>query len=202
VRHLKSGIKKTVSSRERILGRISKHRPTAVQRKVIKIESEQGINLRGQFEVSLKKVGGKIISIQSVKDWKKWIKITYGTNIYLYSAIDALEGNYLLDTEINKNQLNKIDVAVLEGEFGIAENGAVWVEKFAFRAIPFVTQHLILILRETNIISNMHEAYAELAEFGLPDFGVFISGPSKTADIEQSLVYGAHGPKTLTVILV
>ena len=191
-----------MSSREHILGKISTNKPVSVQRKAIKIESEQGVNLRGQFEDSVKKVGGEIMSIQSVSDWKKWIKITYGTDIYLYSEIKALEGNYLLDSEINKDQLNKIDVAILEGEFGIAENGAIWVEKFAYRVIPFVTQHLILLLRESNIISNMHEAYAELAEFGLPDFGLFISGPSKTADIEQSLVYGAHGPKTLKVILV
>ena len=98
-------------------------------------------------------------------------------------------------------QLNKIDVAILEGEFGVAENGAIWVEKFAFRSIPFITQHLVLVVKKSNLISTLHEAYSELDEFGLPDYGLFISGPSKTADIEQSLVFGAHGPKTLSIIL-
>lgn len=47
----------------------------------------------------------------------------------------------------------------------------------------------------------MHEAY-KLISFDKPSYGVFVSGPSKTADIEQSLVIGAHGPKSGYVIFV
>jgi L-lactate dehydrogenase complex protein LldG len=190
-----------MSSKESILDKIVKHKPVLTRGK-IDLEFESGIDAYNEFHEAVEKVGGKIISIQSIKDWKTWMRKAFGTGMHVYSEIDALEGNFNIDTEIRKNQWNKIDVAILEGEFGVAENGAIWVEKFAFRALPFITQHLVLVLRSSNIISNLHEAYAELAEFGMPDFGVFISGPSKTADIEQSLVYGAHGPKTLTVVLV
>jgi L-lactate dehydrogenase complex protein LldG len=59
------------------------------------------------------------------------------------------------------------------------------------------------------IVDHMHAAYDRLGVAGLggsafaqPMFGAFISGPSKTADIEQSLVIGAHGPRSLTVFLL
>jgi L-lactate dehydrogenase complex protein LldG len=47
----------------------------------------------------------------------------------------------------------------------------------------------------------MHQAYEQIssADYG---FGVFLAGPSKTADIEQSLVLGAHGARGLVVFLV
>lgn len=100
------------------------------------------------------------------------------------------------------HELAGVDVAIMPGEFAVAENGAVWVTDrgVAHRVIYFITQHLVLVVPRAEILNNLHQAYERL-EFGGAGYGLFIAGPSKTADIEQSLVIGAHGPRSLTVLL-
>jgi L-lactate dehydrogenase complex protein LldG len=58
-----------------------------------------------------------------------------------------------------------------------------------------------IVLNAATIVPTLHEGY-ERIDVRATTFGVFVAGPSKTADIEQSLVVGAHGPKELTVIVV
>jgi L-lactate dehydrogenase complex protein LldG len=98
--------------------------------------------------------------------------------------------------------LTDIDLAVLQAEFGVCENGAVWLpeSQMLHRALPTVAQHLVVVLGRAQLVPTMHQAYARLAR-PLGGYGVFLAGPSKTADIEQSLVIGAHGARSLTVLL-
>ncbi len=107
--------------------------------------------------------------------------------------------------EITKtpHDLSDADLAIVKGKFGVAENGAIWIEhdKKEQRAHYFIAQHLVIILDKNSIYHNMHQAYANITlEKG--GFGTFIAGPSKTADIEQALVIGAHGPKSLLVVVL
>ena len=101
------------------------------------------------------------------------------------------------------HQLETVDIAILPGEFGVAENGAIWVTSAGVkhRALYIIVQHLVLVIRAADIVQTMHQAYARVT-LGKVDWGAFISGPSKTADIEQSLVVGAHGPRSLDVFCV
>jgi L-lactate dehydrogenase complex protein LldG len=100
-------------------------------------------------------------------------------------------------------QLEGLDLAVLPGELGVAENGAVWVDGAALpqRAVFVIAEHLVLVVSARDVVADMHQAYARLAARPVA-YGLFIAGPSKTADIEQALVIGAQGPRSCTVFLL
>ena len=108
-----------------------------------------------------------------------------------------------LGRDASRARLSQVELAVIPGRFGVAENAAVWVdeEDLPHRALPFVAQHLAIVLPRGEIVADLHAAYRRLKR-PLPGYGLFISGPSKTADIEQALVIGAQGPKSLVVFLV
>jgi len=100
------------------------------------------------------------------------------------------------------HDLKSLDLVILQGEFAVAENAAVWVPGSALgrhRAVFVIPQHLVLIVNVGDIVHTMQDAYARAA---MGRFGLFISGPSKTADIEQALVIGAHGARSCTVFVV
>ncbi len=112
--------------------------------------------------------------------------------------------NFDLASLKRPHELEGLDFAILPAEFGVAENGAVWISGSSLgpqRAIFVIAEHLALVVPAGQIVNTMHEAYDRIS-IERPGFGLFISGPSKTADIEQSLVIGAHGPRSCTLFLV
>lgn len=119
------------------------------------------------------------------------------------SAVEGVPGSVRLEELSDPHEMEGIGLAVLPGAFGVAENGAVWVptDGLRHRGVFVVTEHLALVLPATEIVHDLHEAYRRLA-FPAAGFGTFIAGPSKTADIEQALVIGAHGARSCTVFLV
>jgi len=110
--------------------------------------------------------------------------------------------------------LNGTDVGIIRGSFGVAENACVWIpQQMKEKAVCFISENLVILLKKSEIVNNMHEAYARLSaetnsqepmakSFNDYGYGTFISGPSKTADIAQVLVMGAQAARSATVLLL
>ena len=98
--------------------------------------------------------------------------------------------------------LNGTDVGIIRGSFGVAENACVWIpQQMKEKAVCFISEHLVILLKKSEIVNNMHEAYRRI-QFNDYGYGTFISGPSKTADIAQVLVMGAQAARSATVLLL
>src|SRR5579863_5304864 len=160
---------------------------------------------RRQFAAVLESVGGRCVIVRSTEEIAHELAslTAYREAKQICSLVPGVSSNLDLAAVADPHELESIDFAILPGQFAVAENGAVWVtdEGLAHRVVYFIPQHLALIVSADQVVDNMHQAYERLA-FSQPGFGLFISGPSKTADIEQSLVIGAHGARSLTVFLL
>lgn len=155
------------------------------------------------FSTMLESVGGKALVIDK-KDLDKTIKDLYPDEKQIASNVDFCTiGNFDANSQDDVHTLKDIDLAVVKGNFAVAENGAIWMkdQNNRHRALYFIAQNIVIVIEEKEILNNMHEAYQKL-NFDNSGYGVFVSGPSKTADIEQSLVIGAHGPKSGYVIFI
>ena len=193
-----------MTSREKILKNIKDNNLV----KSVKLPSYEnfGIKFENKFEtfsIMLESVGGKALVIEKEK-FDETIKSLYPDEKQIACNIDYCTlGNFDANNSKDVHDLKDIDLAIVKGNFAVAENGAIWMknEDNRHRALYFIAQNIVIVIDENELLNNMHEAY-ERIDFENAGYGVFISGPSKTADIEQSLVIGAHGPKTGYVIFI
>ena len=160
-------------------------------------------NTAEKFKTVLEGIGGKLLTAKSLDEVFAYVRANFTEGNRFITTIDSAEGMTVLSGDEAALSLEDLEAAVIRGEFAVAENSAIWITHASvkIRVLPFICQHLVVVLQRDAIINNMHEAYDRIGKDGY-GFGVFIAGPSKTADIEQSLVLGAHGPKSMTVFLM
>lgn len=157
-----------------------------------------------KFVEVLEGIGATVVGITRRDELSEAVRKLFPDLQRMVSSIPQLNDmTELIPLHEDPHLLENVDLAILPAHFAVAENGAVWITDglAGERVLPFICQQLCIVLYKNRILRTMHEAYEEIGtkDYG---FGTFISGPSKTADIEQSLVLGAHGPKAMTVILV
>jgi L-lactate dehydrogenase complex protein LldG len=189
----------TMTSREKILSRVKSNQPAIEANELIRFSPVVNFDLLTKFKETLISIGGSIIEIKSESEIAAKIKEVIAST----PNPNTIGPDQLIPSSVPPHSFQNIDMAILRGEFAVAENGAIWITDKAMidRSLPFICSHLALIVLKSSLLATMHDAYERIGTsvYGL---GSFIAGPSKTADIEQSLVLGAHGAKTLTCFLV
>ncbi len=195
-----------MGSRAEILAKLKANKPEALP--LPQIDSsifDEGLNLIEEFTKKVEVVGGNVYHATSADDVVNQISYMLPNTKVNYSTLEGTSAFNTVDLTTIKDprELEDLDILILKSDLAVAENGAVWVndQSLPIRVLPFITKHLVLVLSKEHILPYMHQAYEKLNHQST-DFGVFISGPSKTADIEQSLVIGAHGALSLTVFLL
>lgn len=178
-----------MDNRTAILNNIKKNQPQSISHPGIP-SFDLPSDLIERFGVALSNIGGEL------KLFSNYASVLEEVDQCLE---DENNRSYLTDNNLESSEVEP-HTTIVRGEIAVAENAAVYVntDLLPDRAIPFLGFRLIVVLPQSNLCYNMHQAYAQ-TEVAKSGFGVFIAGPSATADIAQVLVRGAHGPSKMEV---
>ena len=111
------------------------------------------------------------------------------------------------DKHYDVHMLEACDVGITECDALIAQTGSVMLSsrRAGGRALSILPPHHVVLARRDQLVPDLPAAFQLLkTEYGdnIPSMISFITGPSRTGDIERTIVLGAHGPKKLTVLCV
>lgn len=190
-----------MNNKAKILHAIQQNKPALTALPDIPTFYNENLEVITFFQKMVEIGGGKAILCANEK-LEDIIVQLFPTAYQIASTVKECAGNVDLYTIQSPHELENIDVAVIPSQLGVAENGAVWIteQDCVHRVLPFITQHLVVLLNKNTIVQNLHDAYRKI-KMEETGYGLWIAGPSKTADIEQSLVIGAQGARSFTVLL-
>ncbi len=199
-----------MSSREQILNTIRANRPAPVE--LPDIHAQAFVHYddpHQQFSSLVETLGGCAVYVnegQSVMDAVKahWPDAGQGrvVNLLEDSNVEQSQAPSQAQSQLPHDHQN-VDIAIVAGQLAVAENASVWVSNANLdcRSLYFLCQRLVMVVPRDRMVHTMRDAYAQI-KIEERGFGSFIAGSSRTADIEQSLVMGAHGAMAALVVFV
>ena len=190
-----------MSSRNDILARVRKNQPPPRSLPAVPTFDTAMDSALETFKAALVRMGGKLADAPADGDLGAFIRRLFPDAKVVCSAAPEVAGTFPLDQVRRPQELSEVDVGVVRAVYGVAETGSLWLTEAQFKvnALGFLAQHLVVLLDPEKIVGNLHHAYSERKQFDAR-YGVFMTGPSATADIEGVLIHGAQGIRTLTVI--
>ena len=191
-----------MSTKDEILSRIRENTGRRYEMPDLTLDAITYEDRVSTFADNLKAAGGEAVVLQPGEDVNAVIRRAFPKVRRVASNLAGITcATFNPDDLDDPRELNGTDLSVVRASFGVAENGAVWLPlNVRFKAVYFISEALVILLDRRELVNNMNEAYRRTAvtEYS---YGTFMAGPSKTADIEQALVFGAHGPMRVMVIL-
>ncbi len=193
-----------MTTREKILEAVLKNQPDKTDLPDTSLFKGDKSSVVQKYTDVFSAIGGSCFLAENIETVKELIIKNFDGSKRIVTTLPELSSSFeLISGNVDPHSYNDIELAIIKAHFAVGENGAVWLtdEVMGQRIIPYICQHLAVIVNAETIVPTLHEAYEKIGA-GDYGFGGFIGGPSKTADIEQALVLGAHGPLTMTVFIL
>jgi L-lactate dehydrogenase complex protein LldG len=146
--------------------------------------------------------------VKLLSDREGWESIAYPGDDEIRTLLGSLSIPKLaVDRSTVKTDLEKVSAGITGCDALIAQTGSVLLtaKSGGGRALSVLPAHHVVIANASQLVPDLPAAFQLLEQKyapNFPSFMTFITGPSRTGDIERVLVLGAHGPRKLTVILV
>src|SRR5688572_29748967 len=149
-----------MDSRNKILNNIRKNQPAFPS---VTEASVKGITFQDpylQFFAVLTTIGGVAVDISSRSEITEHIAANFPAAKRIVNCVDGLSITKDTTLAADPHLLENVDIAIIPGMIAVAENSAVWIEDQTMgdRALPFITQHLMLVIDKKDIVNNMQEA--------------------------------------------
>jgi L-lactate dehydrogenase complex protein LldG len=145
--------------------------------------------------------------LRQLREAEGWTRVASHRSALTDAACAALGLPVLLtDSGFDKNDLEPCAAGITACDALIAQTGSVLVTSRSAggRALSVLPPHHVVLARRDQLVADLPEAFVRLkSTYGsnYPSMISFITGPSRTGDIERILVLGAHGPRKLTILM-
>jgi L-lactate dehydrogenase complex protein LldG len=206
------------TSKEKILKKVRKALTNKSTKEIGDVDNDSEIfvtspeDLDIQFAENFSALNGKFVFCETESEFIEYLDFfTKENNWKNIFCLDSHLKKILTKGNINyfdkEESFSDADIGITTCECLIARTGSVMVssKQMSGRRLPIYSNNHVVVAYTSQLVNNIKDSLKFIKEkYGkdLPSMITTISGPSKTADIEKTLVQGAHGPKEIIVFLI